>query len=71
MKKEAARRPGGSYHIATIYARLGEKDQAFAWLEKAYQDRGLMTALKVDPKLDALRTDSRMNNLLNRVGLAQ
>jgi tetratricopeptide (TPR) repeat protein len=59
----------GSYEIAQIYAGLGEKDQAFAWLENAYnvRDEGL-TYIKIDPCLDPLRSDPRFQALLLRVG---
>ena len=57
------------YDRATVYAGLGEKDQAIAWLEKAYQERsdGLVF-LKVEPKFDGLRSDPRFADLLRRVG---
>jgi len=60
----------GRYEIALVYAGLGEKDEAFAWLEKSFaaRDKGL-TYLKVDPCLDPLRSDSRFGDLLRRVGL--
>ena len=49
-----------------------EKEQALAWLEKAYEDRSgwLALWLKVDPKFDGLRADERFRDLLRRVGLA-
>jgi serine/threonine-protein kinase len=60
----------GAYNIATVYAALGEKDQTFTWLEKAYEDRTFfLTVLKVDPEMDPLRSDPRFNDLLRRVGL--
>jgi TolB-like protein/Flp pilus assembly protein TadD len=60
----------GRYEIALIYAGLGEKEQAFHWLERSYEshDKGL-TYLKIDPCLDPLRSDSRFHDLLRRVGL--
>ena len=60
----------GRYEIALVYAGLGEKDEAFAWLEKAFvvRDKGL-TYLKIDPCLDPLRSDSRFQDLVRRVGL--
>jgi TolB-like protein/Tfp pilus assembly protein PilF len=57
-----------TYAIAIIHAGLGEKDQAFEWLEKAYEehDQGL-SFLKVDPTLDPLRSDPRFQDLLRRM----
>jgi TolB-like protein/Flp pilus assembly protein TadD len=60
----------GRYEIALVYTGLGEKDEAFAWLEKSFvaRDKGL-TYLKIDPCLDPLRSDSRFQDLVRRVGL--
>jgi len=56
--------------IAGIYVRLGDKDRAFEWLEKAYAERNeAMGSLKVDPIYDPLRADPRFQDLLRRVGL--
>ena len=58
-----------SYFIALVYVGLGDKDQALNWLQKAYEERSaLMTWLKVEPKLDSLRSDSRFQELQRRVG---
>ena len=58
------------YSIALIYTGLGEKDRAFEWLEKAFEDRsGAMIYLKVEPMLDRLRSDPRLSNLIQRLGL--
>ena len=56
--------------IATIYAELGEIDNAFAWLDSAYgvRSQGLMK-MKIDPRFDVLRTDARYGVLLEKVGL--
>jgi tetratricopeptide (TPR) repeat protein len=60
----------GAFDIATIYAGLGEKDQAFAWLRKACEERvGGVTTLKVNPKFDGLRSAPRFADLLRRIGL--
>lgn len=61
-----------SYYFAVAYAGLGENDQAFAWLEKAYDERsGFLPLLKVNPIWDPLRSDPRFVDLLRRVGLPQ
>ncbi len=57
--------------IAVIELALGEKDQAFDWMDKAYADRSAwLVNLKVDPFFDAVRSDARFADLLRRVGLA-
>lgn len=59
------------YQTALVYAGLSQKDEAFDWLEKAFQDRFWMMAfLKVDPRWDVLRSDPRFTDLLRRTGLA-
>jgi TolB-like protein len=61
-----------SYYIATLHTALGEKDRAFANLNKSYENREyFIVYLKVDPRLDPLRFDPRFNELLRRVGLPQ
>ena len=56
--------------MAMIYTGLGEKDQAFAWLEKAYTDRvWRLPFLNVEPRFDSLRSDPRFADLVLRVGL--
>ncbi len=61
------------YNIAVIYAGLGEKDQAFALLERAYKDRSyyMATYLATDERLDNLRPDPRFADLRRRVGLPE
>jgi hypothetical protein len=54
--------------FALVYIGLGEKDQAFAWLEKAYEDRsGALPLLKVNPIWDPLRSDPRFEALVARI----
>jgi serine/threonine-protein kinase len=56
--------------IALIYGGIGLRDQAFVWLEKAYEARDdWMMALKVDPRFDTLRQDPRFTALLLRMNL--
>ena len=52
------------------YAGLGDKERAFAHLERAYQQRaGRLVWLNVDPTLELLRSDPRFDDLLRRIGL--
>ena len=58
------------FEIALIDAGLGDADRAFEWLDKAYDDRSdLLVYLKVDPRLDPIRSDRRFSDLVARVGL--
>ncbi len=58
------------YNIGVIYIALGDKDQAFAWLEKAYEEHSLqMIYLNVAPKFDAIRSDPRFLDLERHIGL--
>jgi TolB-like protein/Tfp pilus assembly protein PilF len=59
-----------AYWMALIHANLGERDQAFRWLEMSYQERSpTLSFLKIDPRLDALRSDPRFDNHLRRLNL--
>jgi serine/threonine-protein kinase len=70
MTEVAKQRYVPAYCFAQVYAGLGDKDPAFQWLEKSYQDRSYdITYLKVDPAMDSLRSDPRFHDLLKRVGL--
>jgi TolB-like protein/DNA-binding winged helix-turn-helix (wHTH) protein len=58
------------YSVALVHAGLGDRDQAFAWLDKAYAERSdYMPYLKLEPMLDGLRSDPRFAALVQRVGL--
>jgi hypothetical protein len=70
-----AQRKAGSlsaYRIAIMYSDLGDKDQAFRWLNTAYQERDLyLLKLKTDFLLDPIRSDPRFAELVRKVGLPQ
>ena len=52
-----------AFHIALVYVGLGDKDQAFAWLEKAYEAREpALPGLQGNPRVDSLRSDPRYTN---------
>jgi tetratricopeptide (TPR) repeat protein len=58
------------YDVALIYAGLQDHDRAFAWLQRAFEDRSLWLGyLNVEPQWDGLREDSRFQELLRLVGL--
>jgi TolB-like protein/DNA-binding winged helix-turn-helix (wHTH) protein/Tfp pilus assembly protein PilF len=57
------------YEMATAHAVLGDKDKAFVWLRKGLQERSsCMSDVKVDPRLDSLRSDPRFDEVLKAVG---
>ena len=57
-------------HVAHIYIAIGEVDEAFMWLEQAYEDRCTqLSLLAVAPVYDPLRRDPRFDDLLRRIGL--
>jgi adenylate cyclase len=54
---------------AMVYTGLGDKDKAFAQLEKAYEEHSFsLSNLKVEPRFDPLRSDPRFADLLRRIG---
>jgi TolB-like protein/DNA-binding winged helix-turn-helix (wHTH) protein/Flp pilus assembly protein TadD len=58
--------------VALIYAGLGEKDQAFVWLDKGYEQRAFQLQwIKLDPRWDSLRSDPRFQDLTRRMGFPQ
>ena len=70
-----AQRKTGYYSplvIATLYADLGDKDQAFHWLNTAYQERDWqLEGLKTNFQFDPIRSDPRFAELVQKVGLPQ
>jgi len=59
-----------SYDIALVYLGLGDKGEAYRWLEKALDERSAwMVYLNMDPRLDNLRSESRFKMLVRKVGL--
>ncbi len=56
--------------MALVYAALEENDKAFLWLEKSYEKHEeSLCSLKIDPKMDPLRSDPRFNVMLKKIGL--
>jgi tetratricopeptide (TPR) repeat protein len=61
------------YNVAIVYAGLGNSDQTFAWLDRAYQQRSyyLPVYLTTDARLDGLHADPRFLDLRRRIGLPE
>ena len=72
--KEASKSPNLSHAVycAMMHAWLGEPDQAYDWLEKAYLEREpTLIHLRDFPDFDSLHGDARFRDLLRRIGLAE
>jgi TolB-like protein/Tfp pilus assembly protein PilF len=72
LKEDSRRLVVAPYDVALVYAGLGEKDQALAWLEKAYQVRSsFLYCLQIDARLDSLHSDPRFQDLVRRMKFPQ
>jgi TolB-like protein/DNA-binding winged helix-turn-helix (wHTH) protein/Tfp pilus assembly protein PilF len=72
MEERAKKAYFPPYQIALVYAGMGEKDQAFQWLEKAYEERyPWLIHLKTEPRFEPLHSDPRFQDLVRRIGLPQ
>jgi serine/threonine-protein kinase len=70
MKQLARQKYVSAYDVALIYVGLDEKDLAFTWLEKAYEERSfLLSNIKAEPRMDSLHSDPRFQAMLRRIGL--
>jgi TolB-like protein/Tfp pilus assembly protein PilF len=70
LQKMSGDRYVPSLYVALIYIGLGDKDQAFTWLDKAYEERcEYLVYLPTDPMADPLRNDPRFPALLEHLGL--
>ncbi len=71
LQKRARTSYVSPYDFAVIYTGLDERDAAFAWLEKARQEKdSRLVTIKVHPRYKKLRQDPRFQELLGRMGLA-
>jgi DNA-binding winged helix-turn-helix (wHTH) protein/TolB-like protein/Flp pilus assembly protein TadD len=70
LKRRYARREARGQDVAKVYAGLGKKTQAFAWLEKDFEQRGgRFPLIMTDYSYQDLRSDSRYTDLVRRMGL--
>ena len=68
LKRRSTSGYSNASEVAMIYATLGDKDQAMTWLEKGYEERFNPSVL-LRPGFDPIRSDSRFQNLVRRIGL--
>jgi hypothetical protein len=73
MKELSAQRYVAPYNFAIVYAGLGDKDAAFDWLTRAYNDRFYILAVyfNTDARLDSLRNDPRFEELRRKINLPE
>jgi tetratricopeptide (TPR) repeat protein len=71
LLEESKRQYVSPYSFALIHIGLGDKDQAFEYLDKAFERReDALVSLKVNPRFDSLQSDPRFDALLKRIGLS-
>jgi tetratricopeptide (TPR) repeat protein len=72
LKRSSSKSYVPAYYIASIYAALDEKNQAFAWLQRAYDERDpQISLLLLDQFIDPLRSDPRFDALVRQIGFPQ
>jgi tetratricopeptide (TPR) repeat protein len=72
LQQRAASEYVAPFYFALVYAGLNDADQAFAFLEKAREDRQpQLTMLKVEPSFDPIRSDPRFAELVKKVGIPE
>lgn len=70
LEKGAKTKQVQPYKLAELYARLGQKDEAFAWFEKTFEARDpVILQFKIEPAYDSLRNDPRYAQLMRKIGL--
>lgn len=68
LEETAKGRYVSAYYFALIYLGLGEHEQVFSWLERAFEERaGFLAFIRVEPMFDPLRSDARFSDLLGRM----
>jgi eukaryotic-like serine/threonine-protein kinase len=71
LKAQAAQGRVPPLYFTRVYLGLGDKEQAFAWLRRGYEERSdHLLRIGVDPVFDPLRSDPRFDELLRGIGLA-
>jgi DNA-binding winged helix-turn-helix (wHTH) protein/tetratricopeptide (TPR) repeat protein len=69
LQEQSQRKYIPPHNIAVIHQGLGNREQAFRWLDKAFEDRDVrLSYLKIDPKWDCYRSEPRFRELLRKIG---
>jgi eukaryotic-like serine/threonine-protein kinase len=72
LRQVLKKRYSCTYEVGVAYVAMGQNDEAFRWFQKALADRSdCMPLVKVDPRLDSIRSDPRYQELVRRVGVPQ
>jgi TolB-like protein/lipoprotein NlpI len=71
LEEEYAKKKSKGQYIAAVYAGLGEKDNAFAWLERDFQTHADLATIRWTIYYESLRDDPRFKDLLKRMGLPE
>jgi hypothetical protein len=71
LKEISTQRYVAPYNVAVIYSGLGDKDAAFDWLDRAFNERSYLLGvyLNTDSRLDNLRSDPRFRELHRKMNL--
>jgi tetratricopeptide (TPR) repeat protein len=70
LRQISATRHVSAYHTAVIYVALGDIEEGFEWLDAAYREQSPWIGyMRVDPRLDPLRSDARFDELLEQADL--
>jgi Flp pilus assembly protein TadD len=72
LKERYAKQQANGYDLARVYLGLGDKEEAFVWLEKDFQAHTVtLPSYLYLPPLDSLRDDPRYKDLARRIGLPE
>jgi TolB-like protein len=72
MKAQRDKQYVPAFNIALVYVGLGQLDDAFAWLAKAFKERSSwLVSLKIEPMLNVLHPDPRFDEMVERIGLPE
>jgi tetratricopeptide (TPR) repeat protein len=71
LEDRYAKRQSPGVFIAAVYSGLGDKDKAFAWLEKDYEEKGDLGFIRWRIAFETLRDDPRFKHLMSRMDLPE